>query len=249
VPPRSWREPSVPKPPIKCLKGKVTESDLRKASALFSRQPSAAKIGAARLAHACLTVVLSHLESGDIISDDGAPEATLGHIMRDLVAYLEPHHKVALLHLAAVRLNSDGSRLSDRAIRAILHTPSTQHAHNWEQSEYPDLEDWSVATDTPDIHYLPVILHPQPLPLLRAISTFSSLSLLSLNLAYSTTKDLERLVTVIPAGLRELAMVGIRFSGPHGESLEQSANNRRGRVWLRGLALLGRKMIVLRVSA
>jgi hypothetical protein len=226
----------------------VTERDLIAARALLSDGMAipvdARATGPAKLVEYCLNAVLLHLESEDTISEpdgsdgQGYEEVTVGEAMQEQVGYLEPHLKIALFDIASVR-QSITSRLSDRSIRAILHRPEDADPEVSTRQNLEVFDDWSeTLTSLPDIHYLPIILHPNPLPLLRQLSSFLSLSLTSLNLAYSTIKDLEKLVIGLPASLRELSLVGIRFNGQKEDD-----------VWRRGLGLLGRKLIVLRVSS
>lgn len=235
----------------------MTKGDLIAAQAMFERTPTQSPgLGSSRLVEHCLTAVLRHLESTEVIYEEvgegtkAGTESrgmTIGEAMREQVGYLEPHLKIALLDLASIRPESSGPRLSDRSIRAIVHRPTFE----WDEPDgmeeqisgaISDPEDWADSTSAPpDLHYLPLVLQPNPLPILRELSSFPALSLSSLNLAYSTIKELEKLVGVLPAGLRELGMVGIRLAGSEGKASEDDP-------WRRGLAAMGRRMIVLRVS-
>ena len=116
----------------------------------------------------------------------------------------------------------------------------------------------------PDIRHLPLTLSSSPLilPLIRDIHRspflFPSVSLTSLDLAYSHIKDLERLVDVLPPALRELGLAGVTLGGAAGLRASGSGSSGRGAkaesrwVWdqeglKRGLGALGRKMLVLKV--
>ncbi|ORX41144.1 hypothetical protein BD324DRAFT_613391 [Kockovaella imperatae] len=101
--------------------------------------------------------------------------------------------------------------------------------------------DWDRATTSFTVHHLPITLHPSPVSLLRRINTLDSVSITSINLAYSTIKDMERLVAVLPVGLRELGLCGIRI----GTGVTQRV--RDGEAWRRGLSALARRLLVLRM--
>jgi len=75
----------------------------------------------------------------------------------------------------------------------------------------------------------------------RHLPSLSALSLTSLNLAYSTLADPDRLAVVLPVGLRELSLCGVRMKGGEMRLAD-------GDAWRRALGAMARKLIVLTVS-
>lgn len=178
---------------------------------------------------------------------------TIGQAMREQVGYLEPHLKIALLDIASLLPEGNPSRLTDGSLRAILNRPTdhrvassmnegtADHAERRHEGEGPEGDDWSDTSDTlSEVKHLTLPLHGSPVNLLRQIVPFPNLTLTSLNLAYSFVRDLEKLFLQIPAGVRELGLVGVRLPAAKPGAEED--------VWRRGLGVLGRKMIILRVS-
>lgn len=169
--------------------------------------------------------------------------------MREQVVFLETHLKVALLDIASMLPEGHGSRLSDRSFKSILSIPDEMEDKEDLVAERDDNDSplsssssgWDTvpATRSIIINHLPLTLHSSPTVLLRQILNFPSVSLLSLNLAYSTI-DLERIVPLLPAGLRELGLCGVR---PSLKIRDLSEN------WRRGLSMLARKHILLTVSS
>ncbi|WWD20553.1 hypothetical protein CI109_105029 [Kwoniella shandongensis] len=173
---------------------------------------------------------------------------TLGRVLREQVSYLEPHLKSALLATASILPESHPSRLTDQSFLSILadpppddDSPSPTLNHDHTTSSSPEDEvDWDtplLSSNSTTFTQLPITLHPSPHTLLRQIPMSTSLT--SLNLAYSTLpSDLDKLVSVLPPGLRELGMAGVKFgsrkSGAVGEDTLR-----------RGFGALGRKLIVL----
>ncbi|WVQ95700.1 hypothetical protein IAU59_002799 [Kwoniella sp. CBS 9459] len=193
---------------------------------------------------------------------------TLGRLLREQVPYLTAQLKSALLRQASLLPSSNPSRLSDRSILAILSDPppdnqAEEHLHSLENhcstrtdgiSAYgeSDSDDWD-APDTLDssvlISDLPLTLHTSPHTILRQIPITGSIT--SLNLAYSALHpDLERLVAVLPPGLRELGLVGVKFGG-EGKLTTRRAANGRGALdedaLRKAFGSLGRKLIVLKM--
>lgn len=85
-------------------------------------------------------------------------------------------------------------------------------------------------------------LHPSPVP-----HTYTTVSLTSLNLAYSHIKDLERLVDALPPALRELGLVRVTLGGGVTQGRQRARTDEQDGL-RRGLGALGRKMLVLKVS-
>jgi hypothetical protein len=224
---------------------RVSSSNLVKAADFFPRSHSPAS--PTRLSEYCLHAILRYLDDPTPLDDETNPACTVGWAMREQVVFLETHLKVALLDVASMLHEGHPSRLSDRSIRAILATPRDSE----DAEDQPDDEDgkasppsstssgWDIIPETQPtvINHLPLTLHPSTTILLRQVLTFPSLSLLSLNLAYSTI-DFEKVVTLLPAGLRELGLCGVR---PNLKVRDLSEN------WRRGLSMLGRKCILLTV--
>jgi hypothetical protein len=173
---------------------------------------------------------------------------TLGALLREQVAYLEPHLKSSLIELAALRPEGSATRLTDRGLRAILTSPPDPDDHEEEvvprtrtsnvDIEHDDWDDFQSQSMT--LHHLPLTLHLNPASFLRSLPSLPVLSLTSLNLAYCTIPNMERLVAVLPPALRELGLAGVR---PLSESQETALVDD----WRRALAALGRRMIVLRM--
>lgn len=170
---------------------------------------------------------------------------TLGKLLEDNLCYLDPHIKLSLLLLSSVQPEPSPLRLADSSLRSILSVPPAEPpdlsaspgGYIAAGTEATEAEDWEeVEIDAPELHHLPLTAHPAPIAILREVPAFSALALTSLNLAFSHVADLERLVNILPAALRDLGLGGCRLKqGP--EELK------------RGWAMLGRKLLVLQVSA
>jgi hypothetical protein len=241
----------------------ATAADLRHSSDLFSlthrdlTSPTRShrSTGPPGLVEHGLMAVLRHLEDERVVylptdeiqvdqtqvppsSDSGSnEEITLGALLREQVAYLEPHLKAALLDLASM-IPEGSSRLTDRGLGAILNSPPESMD---ELDPIPDHDDkdndatsWDEPTSSTVLHHLPLTLHSSPLSFIRQLPSFPGISLTSLNLAYCTITNLDRLVSALPSSLRELGLAGVRL--PHKDAQEN---------WRRGTASLGRKFIVL----
>lgn len=241
------------------LVGRVTTSVLREASSLFTRSMSPQQIrGSLRLVEYCLYTVLRYLNDDEMIQSreeneaadtdpDGSAVWTRGELLREQATYLESQLKSALLHLSSILPEGSELRLIDASLKAILgYIPSTEQRQaqpldrpdEWDRTSSKSPESEESADTT--LHHLALTLHPSPHSFLRLTPSFQSLSLTSLNLAYSTVPmELEKLVSVLPASLRELGMVGVRVRKGKTSGQEE---------WRRGLGVLGRKLIVLRVG-
>ena len=197
---------------------------------------------------------------------------TIGALLAEQVPYLDTHLKVQLLDCHALLPEGSPHRLTDQNIMMVLsasqedsweegadadaireESVDEDESNALEEHVVPDEDHLDTAPETPSsdwdhpsvatsIRHLLLTLHPSPISLLRRIKTLHSTSLTSLNLAYSTITDLERLVGVLPVGLRELGLCGIRVG--RAEHKQQAIE-----AWRRGLSALSRKMIVLKASS
>ena len=239
--------------------GPVTADDFYRASALFSRpllKPP--NRGPNRLVEHCFLTVLRYLDDDDevfhqtVADEDNLDEEhddtrgwTRGELLREQSTYLASSLKSALLDMSSLQPEGSDLRLSDTSLRAILRyssAPATSYSFErsdeWERSSSHSTENWETEDTT--IHHLPLTLHPSAHSFLRLLPSFNSLPLTSLNLAYSTVPiEFEKLVNVLPSGLRELGLAGVRV----GRGKSDGQND-----WRRGLGALARKLIVLRVS-
>ncbi|KAK8850373.1 hypothetical protein IAR55_004291 [Kwoniella newhampshirensis] len=233
----------------------VSTHQLRQSSSLFSTLTSPEH--RSRLVDFCFKVVLRHLEDEQLVyfsSGDANDEEmghdeqyTMGGVLREQVMYLEPHLKYSLLEVASLLPETHPHRLTDRSLPSILSDPppdigdNSQFGDHIAPSSSTDYVEWdnpSFSTSTTLIH-LPLTLHASPHSLLRQLPSASSLT--SINLAYSTLpSDLDKLVSVLPPGLRELGLAGVRI-GTHRGAIVSEETLRRG------FSALGRKLIVLRM--
>ncbi|WWC65405.1 uncharacterized protein I303_108023 [Kwoniella dejecticola CBS 10117] len=258
APPPSWRPTTTSSGPSSSSTSQVdaraiapkdqpvTTDQLTASSALLSASPSHSSRPSQSdtLVKFCFMAVLRHLEDERVIytpDEDGLGGEgiyTLGRLLREQIPYLSSPLKSAFLDIASTLPSNYPHRLSDRAFLAILsETPAEEHHVESQSSDTSTVNDWDIPpiSDTA-ISHLPITLHPSPHQLLSRISELNSIT--SLNLAYSTLpSDMDKLVSVLPAGLRELGLVGIRFGGKTVDDL----NLRRG------FSALSRKLIVLRM--
>ena len=247
APPRSWRPAIVDKGPrdetVYYQRDAPTEADLRRSATFFAPPQSAAKrtTGSERLVEHCLRAVLRYMNSEMVLDDSAEDEdqVLLGDVMRDQAAYLDSHLKAGLLEVSSFMPLSDPLRMSDRSVRAILTSPLERGRGKSEWEDETEDLDWG-DTD-PTLHRLPMIQHPAPTAILRHLPSLSALSLTSLNLAYSTLADPDRLAVVLPVGLRELSLCGVRMKGGEMRLAD-------GDAWRRALGAMARKLIVLTVS-
>ena len=264
APPPSWRNTTAfaqsasGSEPCHSKSSTITEEQLQQASSLISN-PSLQQStrGVIRLVEHCLYTALRFLNDDHVIhlaqdQKEGRGCAarevqgsvwTCGEVLREQTAYLESPLKAMLLQMSSTQPENSPLRLADASLRAILGSHVSvsnhrfSHTDEWDRSSANSEEGCETADTT--LQYLPLTLHPSPQTFLRLLPSFLSLSLTSLNLAYSSLPvELEKLVTVLPPGLRELGLVGVRFTRERPGGSED---------WRRGLGLLGRKLIVLRV--
>lgn len=216
----------------------VTTTQLEEASSLFTHRPRQRKKPVPRLLDFCFDVFLKYVddesviyvpEHGEEIEQQENETYTMSRLLREQVAYLEPHLKTDLIDAASL-LPEASKHISDRSYKAILYNLPPDVS---DERDVAHESDW----DTPDLDFhlthLPLTLHPCPLTFFRSIPSISSLT--SINIAYSTIPDLEGLVDILPKGLRELGLAGI--------SIKKGEDSVK-----KGFIRLARKLIVLKVS-
>ncbi|WWC92116.1 uncharacterized protein L201_007070 [Kwoniella dendrophila CBS 6074] len=228
-------------------------------------------IGVSTLVEYCFKTVLRYLEDEEIIyasnlDENGISEIdemnhqagseeiyTLGELLREQIPYLSTHMKSSLLNTASLLPSSSNHRLSDQSFLSILSDPPPPDSHPYldnvddlakdNQSEESLDGDWdNPITSEPIISHIPITIHFSPQTVLNRIQSLNSI--ISLNLSYSTLPlDLDKLVSVLPAGLRELSLVGIHINS------SSKVKNGLDDVELsqRGFGGLARKLIVLRM--
>jgi hypothetical protein len=243
VPPPSWRSRPTPaagpsRQPTS--RQSISDADLIKATRLFNNQVQChapPRIGTPRLVDHCFRAVIRYLDSEEVVwtDEDTQSRITLGRVMRDSMPFLDHHLKMGILRAHAGRISP---RLSDRSIRSILAPASNETEGSTSapttMSDGTQDDEWDDSPASELVHHLGIALHPTPHILLRSINQFPSVALTSLDLAYSTIpRNLDRLITALPTGLRELGLVGIKCTD------EQD--------FIRLLGSLGRRLMVLRV--
>ncbi|WVW81021.1 hypothetical protein I302_103012 [Kwoniella bestiolae CBS 10118] len=241
----------------KALAQPVSTKQLISSAALLSNSPTTPKN---TLVEHCLKTVLRYLEddtplyyssheedeaTGEIDQEENT--YTLGEILREQIPYLSLHLKSSLLHTASLLPSDSPYRISDKSLLAILSDPPPDldpslvnglDKIDISSDQSRDLEsDWDVPGITePVLSHLSLTLHPSPQSLLPRIPNLTSIT--SLNLGYCTLpSDLDRLVSALPAGLRELTLAGARFGG---KGVTEEGMRR-------GFASMGRKLIVLKI--
>lgn len=210
--------------------------------------------GVGRLLEHCFTAVIRYLDSDEIVwtddilddpggqvgrrSDKDMVGVTLGRVMREGLPYLDSHLKLAFMAFNAGR-SSDSQRISDHSLRALMspvpHPESDAHI----LSNVDEEDAWDETTSDPGssifVHHLALTLHPAPHAFLRSITQYPTVALTSLDLSYSSLpKNIERMINVLPNGLRGLSLAGARITTEEKE-------------WTRALTLIGRKLTVLKV--
>jgi hypothetical protein len=232
--PPSWRTP----PKAVVLNAEpisdqvVTRDDLINATALLGEgriTPSPVQ-GAQPLSHYIYRSVMQYLDCPDVywIDEDGTT-TTYGQFYRNDVRGYDEKFKIGLLENHS---SHPTPRLSDRSVKAILSPPETNHQPPVRSGNEED--DWDTGPLTERIHHLGITLHSDPYRLLKSINPLPTVALTSLDLAYSTIPQVEKLVDALPRGLKELGMVGVRCTS-EGE-------------FTRMLGLLGKRLILLHVS-
>lgn len=186
---------------------------------------------------------------GDEDEPSGGIRWTVSAILREQIRYINEPLLAYLLEVSAYEPEKSALRLSDQN---LLHLLRVMDSGELDDAPIAGAEDdgaeWEDDWDEPEasaalLHHLPLTLHSTPhvfMSKLRApSSSLSNAALTSLNLAYSTLPpDLDKLVNILPSGLRELSFVGVRFRGGQIRKADL----------MRGLAGMGRKLIVLTVS-
>ena len=263
APPPSWSAPTViavhhTEPVPDGPRRQVTKRDLERAASIFHANKGYRPIAPGTLAHACLIALLRELKSQHVIE-----EGYIGDLLAQQISYLDVHLKGNLLEVNSLFPEASPLRLSSAHLGTILkgseslYDPLANVIQEDPQSIDESIEEglstdprdsieedvpsWDALITSSTIHYLPLTLHPSPALMLRHLPTFHILSLTALNLAYSTISDLERLVSLLPVGLRELSLCGVRTG-------KKETRLRDGESWRRGLSALGRRLIVLTVS-
>lgn len=215
------------------------------------------------------TVVWDGEGEGEDGDEEGIGAVTMREAMLAGAVELDLHLRAGLLETSALLPPDSGLRLSDGDVRVLLEyqeppptvagkaltdangietgSPPVPTSAASAQADEDEAEDDEWDTDPsarPTLPHLALTAHPAPLRLLRDVPRFSALALTSLDLAFAVLPGLERVVGVLPAGLRGLGLAGVR-----------AAKGRAGGVggggydgWERGLGSLARKMIVLQVS-
>lgn len=194
----------------------------------------------------CLSAVLRYLNDERMITlEEDGPRCALAEVMREQVKYLPDHLKPELLAMGSIMPEGHSSRMSDHSLAAVLTAvdwseEEIEDGYNQDDSEdntSQSRQSWEVGEEAPSVHHLPLMLHPSPITFLRKLPSFTALSMTSINLSYSTISDLEKLVSLLPVSLRELSLCSVQIKGDN-----------RHEIWRRGMAAIGRRFLVLRVS-
>jgi len=232
--PPSWRTP----PKAVVLNAEpisdqvVTRDDLINATALFGTERTHASPvqGVHPLSHYIYRSVIPYLDCPDVYwTEEDGTTTTYGQFYRNDVRGYDEKFKIGILENHS---SHPTPRLSDRSVKAILSPPDTTH-HPAAKSATEE-DDWDTGPLTERIHHLGITLHPDPYRLLRSINPLLTVALTSLNLAYSTIPQVEKLVEALPRGLKELSVVGVRCTS-EGE-------------FTRMLGLLGKRLTLLNVG-
>lgn len=229
----------------------MTEDDLIDAGRLLTthqtQEPVRARSerrGVKKLSELCFDAITRDLQSDQPLALDveTGTTTTLGRAMRDGLAYLDPHLKLAFGGYDSCR-PTGAQRMGDKAFIALLRPAPAYHdedpsspaaaagedGYGWDEREDP--------TTMTLVHHLALTLHPSPQPLLRQLNQLPTIALTSLDLAYcNLPRNADKWISALPVGLRELGLVGVRI-GPGAEDKD----------WNRALTQLGRKLLVLKV--
>jgi len=233
--PPSWRTPpKAVAQNVESISDQVVTRDvLINATALLGvgKTHASPVQGVHPLSHYIYRSVIPYLDCSDVywIDEDGTT-ITYGQFYRNDVRGYDEKFKIGLL---GNHSSHPTPRLSDRSVKAILSPPDTDHGPPVESASEED--DWDTGPLTERIHHLGITLHPDPYRLLRSINPLPTVALTSLDLAYSTIPQVEKLVEALPRGLKELGLVGVRCSS-EGE-------------FTRMLGLLGKRLTLLHVSS
>ncbi|WVQ70509.1 hypothetical protein IAR50_000028 [Cryptococcus sp. DSM 104548] len=222
----------------------IMRRDLVKSSALLSHQPKPRSTPVPSLLEFCFNAMLRYIDDDTVIytPDESLEETgaeaetyTISRLVREQVTYLQPHLKIALLDASSL-IPEPYRPILNESIRAILSDAppdSSIEAEPMGKGRCDD-EDWEVTPlSLPITSHISLTRQPSPYAFLQTLPLTTSLT--SINLAYSTINSSDALVEVLPAGLKELSLVGVNF----GKVGEQTVK--------RGFLRLGRKLIVLKV--
>jgi hypothetical protein len=234
APPRSWRprdSGKAPEEPVAAPEREASAAELAAAESFLGHPPRTGG-GVPSLVDVCLRLTLELLRDDTVVWDEeGEGPVTMGEAVRAGTTELDLHLRGALLSASARLPPGSPLRLADGDIRVLLEDEVLSP-----RPEDGGEDEWDTDATRPALHHLPLMSHPAPLRLLRDIPRFSGLTLTSLDLGFAALPLLERLVAILPAGLRALGLAGVR------------AAPKAGADWERGLGALARKMIVLQVS-
>lgn len=196
--------------------------------------------GASSLVDACVSVILRSMRDSTVVDEEDGQVVTMGDAMLAGACQLDIRLRGRVLRDSALLLPDDSNRLGDKHVRALLDYDRRPKSSATGQDQDWDW-DWDAEQGGSEtLHTLSLTCHPNPVPLLRDVPRFSALTLTTLNLAFSTLPaDLDRLVNVLPAGLRSLGLAGAQLP-------KEMPNGYLS--WVLGLGNLARKMLVLQVS-
>lgn len=261
APPRSWRQREAPskggEEAVCAPEREASVDELVAAETFLGRGPKEGRVraldgggwgvGPPSLVDVCLELSLRLLRDETVVWEPEQGEEEGPVTMREAVlagaCELDLHLRAALLSTSALLPPPSALRLADGDIRALLEYEVPGET---QPSQPEDEDEWDTdAAPRPMLHHMPLTAHPAPLRLLRDVPRLSALALTSLDLAFAALPPLERVVAVLPAGLRALGLAGVR-AAPRARGVGTGGAGYEG--WERGLGALARKMIVLQVS-
>jgi hypothetical protein len=186
----------------------VTKRDLVEATDLLDlgRLSVPTNIGVPRLLDCCYRAIIRNLDNDVLYWDEEKGEHwSIGGDLRDQIPDLPPHSKAGIL---ANHASHPKPRLSDKSLKALHllpeHTTRPSNVTSWDEEDLPSPKEM--------VHHLSITLHPHPHRVLRIVNNhLPAVALTSINLAYSfIPADIEKMVRVLPTGLKELGLVGVR---------------------------------------
>lgn len=232
--PPSWR--TIPTSTTAASKSQVnpdqgiTRQQLIQASSLLSRGRiiPPPKLGVPSLTEYVFRTVIRYLDCEEVCwIDEDESTTSYGEFLRREVADYDIRFKMGIL---AAHSSHPTPRLSDKTIRSLLEPPGYSH-----DTIDTGNDDWDEGPLMPMVHHLSITLHPTPHRLLKLINPLPNLALTSLDLTYSTIPiQIEKFVSALPIGLRELGLAGVRCSSE--------------KDFTKMLILLGRRLMLLHVS-